>query len=120
MTTQAPTRPGALRAMTGAVLRSTQGRVLIGLMVAWLVYEGWLSLAAPGKIAADIPSDREKVNLLVTLAFPPERFHVLKFQRFGRVSGTDGTTVEVRGVKRTDLSRLARPYWVSRVEPLKP
>lgn len=124
MTTQAQTetlsRPGPLRAMTGAVLRTTQGRVLVALLVAWLVYEGWLSWAAPGKLAADIPADREKVNLLVTLPFPPERFHVLKFQRFGRVSGTDGTTVEVRGVKRTDLSRLARPYWVSRVEPLKP
>jgi hypothetical protein len=26
----------------------------------------------------------------------------------------------VRGVKRTDLFRLARPYWVTRVEPLQP
>lgn len=117
---QAVQRIGPLRALTAAMLRSTQGRVLLGLVVAWLAYEGWLSMAAPGKLSADIPSDREKVNLLVTLPFPPERFHVLVFQRFGRVSGTDGTTVEVRGVPRTELSRIARPYWVSRVEPLKP
>lgn len=113
-------RPGAFGVAARTVLRTTQGRVVLALLAAWLAYEGWLSLAAPGKIADGIPTDREKVNLLVTLPFPPERFHVLRFQGLGRVSGTDGNTIEVRGVKRTDLSRLARPYWVTRVEPLQP
>ena len=112
-------RPGALRTIARVVLRSTQGRVVLLLLAAWLVYEGWLSAAAPGKVVGEFPADREKLAVLVTLPFPPERFHVLVFQRFGRVSGTDGTTVEVRGVPRTELVRLARPYWVSRVEPLK-
>ncbi len=103
-----------------AVLRSPQGRVALGLLAAWLGYEAWLSAAAPGKIAGAFPADRERLNVLVTLPFPPERFHVLVFQRFGRVSGTDGHTVEVRGVPRDRLTRLARPYWVERVEPLKP
>jgi hypothetical protein len=102
-----------------AVLRSTQGRAVLVLLAAWLIYQGWLSAAAPDKIVGEFPADREKLAVLVTLPFPPERFHVLVFQRFGRVSGTDGTTVEVRGVPRTELVRLARPYWVSRVEPLK-
>lgn len=118
--TQPPPRPGALRVAARAVLRSTQGRVALALLVAWIGYEAWLSWSAPGKIAEGIPTDRDKVHLLVTLPFPPERFHVMVFQRFGRVSGTDGNTIEVRGVQRTDLTRLARPYWVSRVEPLKP
>jgi hypothetical protein len=112
-------RPGPLRTIARVVLRSTQGRVVLALLAAWLVYEGWLSAAAPGKVVGEFPADREKLAVLVTLPFPPERFHVLVFQRFGRVSGTDGTTVEVRGVPRTELVRLARPYWVSRVEPLK-
>ena len=60
-----------------------------------------------------------KVNILVTLPFPPERFHVQLFQTYGRVSGTQDNAVEVRGVKRADLG-LARPYWVKRVEPLPP
>jgi hypothetical protein len=115
-----PQRPGPLRAAAGAVLRSTRGRVVLVLLAGWLVYEGWLSWAAPGKIVGTFPPDRERVAVLVTLPFPPDRFHVLVFQRFGRVSGTDGNTVEVRGVPRQELSRLARPYWVSRVEPLKP
>ena len=103
-----------------AVLRSPQGRVALALLVLWLAYEGWLRAAAPGKIADGFPPERERLNVLVTLPFPPERFHVLVFQRFGRVSGTEGNTVEVRGVPRTELARLARPYWVERVEPLKP
>jgi hypothetical protein len=115
-----PPRPSAWRVLAGAVLRSTPGRVMLALLAAWLAWQGWLSWAAPGKIAGEFPTDRERVAVLVTLPFPPDRFHVLVFQRFGRVSGTDGNTVEVRGVPRTELSRLARPYWVSRVEPLKP
>ncbi len=38
----------------------------------------------------------EKVNILVTLPFPPERFHVQLFQTYGRVSGTQENAVEVR------------------------
>ena len=45
----------------------------------------------------------EKVNILITLPFPPERFHVQLFQTYGRVSGTQENAVEVRGVKRADL-----------------
>jgi hypothetical protein len=43
---------------------------------------------------------------------------VLVFQRYGRVSGTQDNSVEVRGVRQADLAALARPYWVRRVEPL--
>ncbi|HYF59491.1 MAG TPA: hypothetical protein VEA81_11100 [Burkholderiaceae bacterium] len=102
------------------MLRSPRGRTVLALLVAWAAFEGWLSWAAPAKVVGEFPPDRERVHVLVTLPFAPERFHVLVFQRFGRVSGTDGNTVEVRGVRRTELSRLARPYWVDRVEPLKP
>ena len=56
--------------------------------------------------------------MLVTLPFPPERFHVLVFQRYGRVSGTQDNSIEVRGVRREDLRAVARHYWVTKVEPL--
>src|SRR5215510_13344155 len=101
-------------------LHSRKTRALLTLVVAYLVWQLWLTVAAPGKVAAGFPTDRERVNILVTLPFPPERFHVLQFQAFGRVSGTEDNKVEVRGVKRTDLTSLARPYWVRRVEPLPP
>jgi len=101
-----------------AVLGSTRGRLVLGALLGYLAWQGWLVLAAPGKIAAGFAANAEKVNILVTLPFPPERFHVIVFQRYGRVSGTQDNSIEVRGVKKTDLNAVARPYWVRRVEPL--
>ena len=60
-----------------------------------------------------------RVDVLVTLAFPPERFHIQKLQEHGRVSGTSGNSVQVRGVNRAALTSLARPYWVVEVGPLE-
>ena len=100
-------------------LRSRKTHVLIALGLAYLTWELWLSAAAPRKLAA-FPRTAERVNIVVTLPFPPERFHVQQFQAFGRVSGTQDNTIEVRGVKRNELTALARPYWVTRVEPLPP
>jgi hypothetical protein len=91
-------------------------RIVLGLLLAYLAWEVWLSIAAPAKIAPGL--DAERVNVLVTLPFPPERFHILVFQRYGRVSGTQDNSIEVRGVRREDLRAVARHYWVTKVEPL--
>jgi hypothetical protein len=100
------------------LLHSTRGRLVLGALLCYLAWQGWLVLATPGKIAAGFKPDAEKVNILVTLPFPPERFHVMAFQKYGRVSGTQDNTIEVRGVNRANLPAVARPYWVTRVEPL--
>lgn len=105
--------------MLGDVLKSRRLHILLGVAVCYLGWQLWLTLAAPHKIAG-LASASGKVNILVTLPFPPERFHVQRFQTFGRVSGTQDNAVEVRGVKSEDLRTIARPYWVTRVEPLKP
>ena len=99
-------------------LRSTRGRIVLGTVAAYLAWQAWLTLAAPAKIADGFPENARRVNVLVTLPFTPERFHVLVFQTYGRVSGTTDNAVEVRGVQKQDLRALARPYWVRRVEPL--
>ena len=100
-----------------AILASNKGRLVLALIGLYLAWQIWLTLAAPGKIAA-FPDNRERVNVLATLPFPAERFHVLVFQGYGRVSGTTGNTVEIRGVRRDDRRAIARHYWVRRVEPL--
>ncbi len=102
-----------------AVLGSAKGRFLMAALACYLAWQLWLSHAAPEKIAPKLTEGGDKVNILVTLPFPPERFHVLTLQRFGRVSGTEGNSIEVRGVKSTELTAVARPYWVRRVEPLQ-
>ena len=102
-----------------AIHQSTQGRIVLA---GLLLYAGWqvmLSVMAPGKVDPELHSGKAKVNVQVSLPFTPDRFHVMAMQRFGRVSGTGDRSIEVRGVKQADLSRLARPYWVNRVETLK-
>ena len=37
----------------------------------------------------------------------------------GRIAGADEHSVELRGVKREDLTSVARPYWVTAVGPIK-
>ena len=101
------------------VLRSRRFHILLAVAGFYVVWQVWLTIAAPQKIAG-LAGQSEKVNILVTLSFPPERFHVQRFQNYGRVSGTQENAVEVRGVKRSDLSTVARPYWVRRVEPIPP
>ncbi|MGQ3301123.1 hypothetical protein [Reyranella sp.] len=105
--------------MLNDALRSRKTHILLAVAVCYLAWQIWLTIAAPYKIA-DFPNGPEKVNILITLPFPPERFHVQLFQTYGRVSGTQDNAVEVRGVKRADLATVARPYWVTRVEPLQP
>lgn len=103
-----------------AVLHSAKGRIVLGAAVCYVVWQAWLSVAAPGKVAPGLGGDAEKVSVLVTLPFTPERFHVIALQRYGRVSGTADNQIELRGVTRADLTAVARPYWVTRVEPLPP
>ncbi|HEY0886727.1 MAG TPA: hypothetical protein VGE20_15660 [Ramlibacter sp.] len=102
-----------------AFANTGRGRFLLALLVAGIAWQAWLSFAATGKVAPAVQQvQKQKVNVLVTLTFPPERFHVLAFQKFGRVTGTENNTVELRGVNKADLLSVARPYWVVKVEPL--
>jgi hypothetical protein len=101
-----------------AVLRSTQFRIVLGAIMLYLLWQVWLSIAAPGKISAGIERSKSRVSILITLPFVPERFHVLMFQRFGRVSGTQEHSIELRGVDPAQLNAIARYYWVSRIDPL--
>ena len=101
------------------LLGSTRGKVAVAVLLATAAFQIWLSVAAPGKIQAGIEEDRRRVDVRVTLAFPPERFHIQKLQEHGRVSGTSGNSVQVRGVNRAKLTSLARPYWVIEVAPLE-
>ncbi|WP_326542387.1 hypothetical protein [Pseudorhodoferax sp.] len=101
-------------------LRSGRARLLLGVLALYLLWQAWLSIAAPSKVSPEIERGKPRVNVMVSLPFEPERFHVLMFQKYGRVSGTAGNTVEVRGVPQEQLHAMARHYWVSRIDPLPP
>jgi hypothetical protein len=100
-------------------LRSTKVRVILGVVAAWLGFQLWLTLAAPGKISPELAGTSPRVNIQIELPFTPERFHVQAFQQYGRVAGADDHSIALRGVKRTDLNAVARPYWVTSVGPIK-
>lgn len=107
-----PPRPGPLR--------SPRVRLLLAALGVYLLWQAWLFVAAPQKVSPALEQGKARVNILVTLPFRPERFHVLMFQKYGRVSGTTDSAVEVRGVPPAQLHAIARHYWVSRIEPLPP
>lgn len=97
------------------------GRFLLAAAVVVVAWQSWLALAADRKLPPNLQasvSPRGTVDLLVTLRFPPERFHILMFQRFGRVSGTEGNAVEVRSVPAGRVREIARFYWVDTITPL--
>lgn len=102
------------------VLASRAGRLGLAALAVILVWQVWLSQQAAAKMPPDLDayvSPRGTVDLRVTLRFPPERFHVLMFQRFGRVSGTEGDTIEMRGVSVRRVREIARFYWVREITP---
>lgn len=105
--------------MTSDAIKSSRGRFVIGVVASILLFQLWLTLAAPGKISPELAGTSQRVNVQIELPFTPERFHVLTFQKYGRVSGADDTSIELRGVQRTDLGAIARPYWVKAVGPIK-
>jgi hypothetical protein len=105
--------------LTSEIARSAKARFVFSVVAAWLLFQLWLTLAAPGKISTELDGSSQKVNVQIELPFTPERFHVLAFQQYGRVSGADDHSIELRGVKRTDLNAVARPYWVTSVGPIK-
>ena len=105
--------------LVSEALGSNRFRIVLGVIAAWAGFQLWLTLAAPGKVAAQLAGSSEKVNVQIELPFSPERFHVLAFQKYGRIAGADDHSIGLRGVKRTDLNAVARPYWVTSVGPLK-
>ena len=102
-----------------SIHQSSQGRIVFVCVLLYAVLQIHLGISASGKVAESLREGKGKVNVQVVLPFTPDRFHVIAMQQFGRVSGTEDTSIEVRGVKRDDLSGLARPFWVKSIEPLK-
>ena len=102
-----------------SIWQSNRGRIVLVGLFMYAIWQIYLGFSASGKVDASLRDGKNKVNVQVILPFTPDRFHVMAMQQFGRVSGTEDTSIEVRGVKRDDLSSLARPFWVKRIEPLK-
>ncbi len=102
------------------VLGTVGGRTLAVLLLLVLIYQAWIGVTALGKVAdgvGDKPDARGRVAVDVVLGFPPERFHTLELQEYGRVRGTTENVVHLRTVTPDDVDALARKYWIKEIRP---
>jgi hypothetical protein len=53
----------------------------------------------------------------VVLGFPPERFHTLELQEYGRVRGTTENVLHLRSVTQDGVDAMARKYWIKEIRP---
>ncbi len=80
--------------------------------------------ARPGRVKELVEvrtavTQRALQDVVVTLQFPPEQFHIKLFQSYGTVSGVRGDAVIIRRVPPEAVSEIARLYWVRQIEPLR-
>ncbi len=94
---------------------------MIGLAV-WGAGEGYARLTAPGKFSPDLARVRARggqIDVVVDLGFAPEAIHVRMFQKIGTVVGIDHSRVRILGVAPAEVDRLARRYWIRRLDLLR-
>jgi predicted transcriptional regulator len=94
-----------MRRLLRAFLRSTPGRTILVVLVAALAWQGYLYASAGSKVDAEVAAEveaGEPVRVTVVLGFTPERFH----------------TLYLRAVRPENIARLARVYWIDRLEPV--
>ncbi|NGN68095.1 hypothetical protein G5C51_29870 [Streptomyces sp. A7024] len=106
------------RAVTSPTLRKLA--VLVLIVVA---YQVWLSVQAGGKAGPGVGAERDprgRFSVDVRLGFAPERYHILQLQKHGRIAGTDGQVVHLRGVAPAGVDALAREYWIKKIEAPEP
>lgn len=90
-------------------------------VVALLViaYQVWLGVQATGKVGpgvGELRDPRGRFAVDVELGFKPERYHILQLQKHGRIAGTDGDVVHLRGVAPAGVDALTREYWIEHIE----
>ncbi|MGH9051978.1 MAG: hypothetical protein ACRDWX_02995 [Acidimicrobiia bacterium] len=111
-----------MRPLLARLLGTTGGRTVLFVLILYMAFQATIYALAPSKVdeAVHQAVDAEgRVDVLVELNFPPERFHILVMQDYGRVTGTEGEAVEVRGISLEGVQELARKFWVRRIRPLE-
>lgn len=92
----------------------------IAIALIALGWQAWTTASVPGKIAADALPASGRAAIAVTLAFPPEGFHVTRLQGLGRVVRVEGATVFLADVRPENVAPIARHYWVRAIARWQP
>ncbi|NDL57516.1 hypothetical protein F7O44_10565 [Phytoactinopolyspora sp. XMNu-373] len=102
------------------VLSTIGGRTLAMLIVLILAYQVWIGVTAMSKVADGVGEELDRRGTFtvdVVLGFPPERFHMLELQAYGRVQGTTDNVLHLRNVTQEDVDAMARKYWIKEIRP---
>lgn len=80
---------------------------------------GWITSA--GRLAPELREAKGPSNVVVVLAFMPDRFHNERVSEYGAFAGRDGALnrIRLRNVTPDNLARLASVSWVARIEAMK-
>ena len=100
--------------------RSRLLKVIVAVAVVVLAWQVYLTVRTGSVVAAEVASEARTSSSLtvdVVLGFPPEQFHTLYLQSYGRISGVDGDTLHLRDVRPESVDMLARIYWVQQLLP---
>ncbi len=100
--------------------RTAGGRVLAVVAVLALGWQAFVSVQVPMKIDDRLEEQPGRIDVVVTLNFPPERYHILVVQDYGRISRTTGHELVLRSTDLERIRELARFYWVRSIHPAEP
>ncbi|MCR2815014.1 hypothetical protein [Microbacterium jiangjiandongii] len=106
--------------MIRRVIRSRLFKVVVAVAAVVLAWQTYLSVRAVSVIDEAVAVETRtspSLTLDVVLGFPPEQFHTLYLQSYGRISGVDGDTLHLRDVRPESVGMLARIYWVQQILP---
>ena len=101
-------------------LASRLFKVVIAVVAITLAWQLHLTVRAGSVIADEVATEAQSspsLSVDVVLGFPPEQFHTLYLQSYGRISGVDGNTLHLRDVRPESVGLLARIYWVQGILP---
>lgn len=103
--------------------RFLRSRFFIAVVVVAVIAAAWetyLTVRVGSVVDAAVTAETRTSSSLridVRLPFPPEQFHTLFLQSYGRISGVDGETVHLRDVRPESVGMLARIYWIEQILP---
>ena len=100
--------------------RALRRPLIVTLVVAaaTFAWHSWTDAAGVHKTSglfANEPNDA-KIDVIVSLDFAPESFHITRAQDVGQLVKIDGKRMYMRGVQRAPLAHYARAFWVDKIE----
>lgn len=101
-------------------IRSRLFKVVVAVIVITIAWQVYLTVRVGSVVDPALAAEAQtspSLTVDVVLGFPPEQFHTLYLQSYGRISGVDGHTLHLRDVRPESVGMLGRIYWIQQVLP---